>query len=94
MNGTLLKRRDFHGDRFQCRRSNLGMGPIKIGVVRAITSDPFEYTPHAKSSNQQSSRSKIRRFVDSTSFDNRNESAPRKRSKVLKVINGLGGIEQ
>jgi hypothetical protein len=33
MNGATLKRRDFHSDRFQCRRSNLGMGPIRIRVI-------------------------------------------------------------
>jgi hypothetical protein len=62
------------------------MGPIKIGLVGTITHDPFESAPHAKSSIWQSSRAKIQRFADSTTFDNRNETAPRKRSKVLNII--------
>jgi hypothetical protein len=30
MNGATVKRRYFHSDRFQCRQSNLGMGPIRV----------------------------------------------------------------
>ncbi len=63
------------------------MGPIKIGVVQTITSDPFESTPHAKSSsNRQSSRVKFRRFVVSISCDTSNESVPRERNKVLNIV--------
>jgi aspartyl-tRNA synthetase len=67
------------------------MGPIKIAVVHnercSITNDPFESAPdNTKSSSQQSLRIQNRSNVDSTSCDNRNETAPRNRNKVLKVI--------
>jgi hypothetical protein len=43
MNGATVKRRYFHSDRFQCRQSNLGMGPIRVLSYFQWTEFLFEH---------------------------------------------------
>ena len=85
MNGATLKRRDFHSDRFQCRRSNLGMGPIRIRVIfngqNSFLNVPSESAPNHEVKNIPRKMRTVERVIRSA------KKANAKKLTALKVKN-------